>query len=292
MPLIEAIRDYVLVAERIHADDTTVPVLDTGKTRTGRLWTYVRDDRPFGGVDPPAAIYFYSPDRRGEHPAAHLASYSGLMQADAYGGYNQLYLAGRHPGPIVEAACWAHARRYFFDQARLAKAGGNPLISRSMANRASMRRTASMPIGGRASADPPGAQPTAGRGAGTLVARAVRRALPVQQDRPGNRLQSQQLGGPDPLPRRRPPVPVQQCRRKSGAWHRRWPQQLDFAGSDAGGRRAAAIYTLIETAKLNDVDPQAWLTDVLKRIQDHPAKRIGELLPWNWKSRLPQQAAA
>ena len=122
MPLVEAIRAHVFAAERIHADDTTVPVLAKGKTRTGRLWTYVRDDRPFAGPDPPAAAFFYSPDRGGEHPEGHLANYAGLMQADAYAGFNRLYQASRKGGPIVEAACWAHARRKFFDLARLQKA--------------------------------------------------------------------------------------------------------------------------------------------------------------------------
>ena len=112
----------MFAAERIHADDTTVPVLAKGKTRTGRLWTYVRDDRPFGGADPPAAVFFYSPDRGGEHPEQHLAGYAGLMQADAYAGFNRLYEAGRKPGPIIEAACWAHARRKFFDLAGINKA--------------------------------------------------------------------------------------------------------------------------------------------------------------------------
>ena len=122
MPLVDVIRAHVLAAERIHADDTTVPVLAKGKTRTGRLWTYVRDDRPFVGPDPPAAVFFYSRDRGGEHPEQHLASYAGLMQADAYAGFNRLYEANRKPGPIVEAACWAHARRKFFDLARINKA--------------------------------------------------------------------------------------------------------------------------------------------------------------------------
>ena len=103
MPLVETIRGHVFAAERIHADDTTVPVLAKGKTRTGRLWTYVRDDGPFGGSDPPAAAFFYSRDRAGEHPDQHLASYAGLMQADAYAGFNRLYEATRKPGPIVEA---------------------------------------------------------------------------------------------------------------------------------------------------------------------------------------------
>ena len=122
MPLVEVIRAHVFAAERIHADDTTVPVLAKGKTRTGRVWTYVRDDRPFGGPDPPAAVFFYSRDRGGEHPEQHLASYAGLMQADAYAGFNRLYEANRKAGPIIEAACWAHGRRKFFDLARLSKA--------------------------------------------------------------------------------------------------------------------------------------------------------------------------
>jgi hypothetical protein len=98
----------------LHGDDTTVPVLAKGRTITGRCWIYVRDDRPFGGRAPPAAMFYYSRDRGGEHVEAHLARWSGLLQADAYAGYNQLYVAGRAPGPILEAACWAHARRPFF----------------------------------------------------------------------------------------------------------------------------------------------------------------------------------
>ena len=108
---------HVMAAERLHADDTTVPVLAKGKTDTGRCWVYVRDDKPFGGAGPPAAMFYYSRDRRGEHPQTHLARYAGILQADAYDGYNQLYLAGRHPGPIWEAACWVHARRPFFAMA-------------------------------------------------------------------------------------------------------------------------------------------------------------------------------
>ena len=113
-PLLRLVEAHVMAAERLHADDTTVPVLAKGKTDTGRCWIYVRDDRPFGGADPPAAMFYYSRDRRGEHPQAHLAGYAGILQADAYDGYNQLYLAGRRPGPIREAACWVHARRPFF----------------------------------------------------------------------------------------------------------------------------------------------------------------------------------
>lgn len=113
-PLLERIEAHVFAAERLHGDDTTVPVLAKGKTHTGRCWVYVRDDRPFGGRAPPAAMFYYSRDRGGEHPRRHLANWSGLLQADAYGGYTQLYAPERTSGPILEAACWAHARRPFF----------------------------------------------------------------------------------------------------------------------------------------------------------------------------------
>jgi transposase len=121
-PLTELIRQHVMAGERLHGDDTTVPVLAKMKTVTGRLWTYVRDDRPFGGIEPPAAVFFYSPDRAGEHPAGHLAEFGGILQADAYAGYNQLYEGNRKPGPIIEAACWSHGRRKFFVLADIAKA--------------------------------------------------------------------------------------------------------------------------------------------------------------------------
>ncbi|CDO35233.1 transposase (fragment) [Novosphingobium sp. KN65.2] len=122
MPLYGLIEAHVLAAERLHGDDTTVPVMAKGKTDTARLWTYVRDDRPFAGSDPPAALFNYSRDRRGEHPQAHLASWSGILQADAYGGYNELYAEGSQPGPILEAGCFAHARRKFFELADVAAA--------------------------------------------------------------------------------------------------------------------------------------------------------------------------
>src|SRR5205085_316778 len=204
-PLVELIRRHVVAAERIHGDDTTVPVLGKGKTITGRVWTYVRDDRPFAGPGPPAAAFFYSRNRNGEHPARHLSAYAGILQADAYAGFGELYEAKRRPAPITEAACWSHGRRKFFVLADTAKA--------------------------------------------PLALEGVRRIA---------------LG------------------------RRSWL----FAGSDRGGERAAAMYTLIVTAKLNDIDPQAWLADVLRRIADHPAARLDQLLPWRWKNRADQAAAA
>src|SRR5207344_3569319 len=119
-PLLRRVEAHVFAAERLHGDDTIVPVLAKGKTDTGRCWVYVRDDRPFSGRDPPAAMFYYSRDRAGEHPQAHLADYAGIFQADAFGGYNKLYEAGRKPAPIVEAACWVHARRPFFIMADIA----------------------------------------------------------------------------------------------------------------------------------------------------------------------------
>jgi transposase len=122
MPLYRLIEAHVLAAERLHGDDTTVPVMAKGKTDTAQLWVYVRDDRPFAGADPPAALFHYSRDRRGEHPRAHLATWSGVLQADAYGGYGELYAADRQPAPVLEAGCFAHARRKFFELADVAAA--------------------------------------------------------------------------------------------------------------------------------------------------------------------------
>jgi transposase len=119
-PLYALIEAHVLSAERLHGDDTTVPILAKGKTETGRVWTYVRDNRPFGGKDPPAALYYASRDRSGEHPERHLNGFLGTLQADAYGGYNRLYRSDRRPGPIVEALCWSHGRRKFFELADIA----------------------------------------------------------------------------------------------------------------------------------------------------------------------------
>ena len=282
MPLVECIAGHVFAAERIHADDTPVPVLAKGKTRTGRLWTYVRDDRPFGGSDPPAALFFYSRDRSGIHPEQHLAGYAGLMQADAYAGFNRLYEQGRKPAPIVEAACWAHARRKFFDLARIAKA---PIAIEAI-ERIDALFAIEREING--------------------VSREHRRMVRNERSRPlmaeleaWLRQQRAKLS------------PKSETARAIDYSLKRWPaftrflddgrlcmsnnaaereiraiavgrRNWTFAGSDEGGRRAAAIYTLVNTAKLNDLDPQAWIADVLGRIADHPARRIADLLPWNW----------
>ena len=292
MPLIEAIRAHVFAAERIHADDTTVPVLAKGKTRTGRLWTYVRDDRPFGGPDPPAAAFFYSRDRGGEHPDRHLVNYTGPMQADAYAGFNRLYEAGRKGGPIIEAACWAHARRKFFDLARLNKApiaieaveridalfaierGINGVTPQQ---RVCVRNEHSRPLVVELETwlREQRVKLSSKNDTAKAIDYSLKRWRALTRFLDDGRLCMSNNA-------------AERALRGIAVGRRNWT----FAGSDEGGRRAAAIYTLIETAKLNDIDPQAWLADVLSRLPDHPAKRISELLPWNWRPKnLAAQAA-
>jgi transposase len=278
MPLVEVIRAHVFAAERIHADDTTVPVLAKGKCRTGRLWTYVRDDRPFARTAAPAAAFFYSADRGGVHPDAHLATYAGLMQADAYAGFNRLHEAGRKPGPIIEAMCWAHARRKFFDLARLNKVpiaieaveridalfaierdinGKPPWERRRIRNEHSKPLVTELEKWLR--------QQRAKLSASNQVAKAIAYSLNCWSGRirfldDGRLCMSNNA--------------AERALRCVAVGRRSWT----FAGSDDGGRRAAAIYTLIETAKLNDIDPRAWLADVLARLPDHPAHRRASAL--------------
>ena len=288
-PLVEAIRTHVFAAERIHADDTTVPVQAKGKTRTGRLWAYVRDDQPFGGLDPPAAAFFYSPDRGGEHPERHLASYSGLMQADAYAGFNRLYEAARKPGPIIEAACWAHGRRKFFDLARLQKAPiAIAAIERIDALFAIEREINGLSAGQRRAVRNERSRP--------LVAELESW---LRQQRAKLSRKSETAKSIDYSLKRWTALirflddgrlcmsnnAAERAVRCIAVGRKNWT----FAGSDEGGHRAGAIYTLIETAKLNDIDPQVSLADVLARLLDYPAKRIADLLPWNWR---PQNLAA
>ena len=291
-PLVELIRRHVLGAARIHGDDTTVPVLAKGKTKTGRLWTYVRDDRPFAGPDPPAAVYFYSRNRDGEHPAAHLADYGGILQADAYAGFNDLYEPRRKPGPITEAACWSHARRKFFVLADVAKA---PLaleavrridaifdVERALNGVAEDQRLALR----KAHAAPLVAEfETWMRAERARLSRHndVAKAMEYMLKRWaafGRFLDDGKICLSNNA--------AERALRGIALGRRNWL----FAGSDRGGDRAASIYTLIATAKLNDVDPRAWLENVLRRIADHPASRLADLLPWNWQIPAVVAAAA
>jgi transposase len=277
-------------AERIHADDTTVPVLAKGKTRTGRLWTYVRDDRPFAGPDPPAAVLFYSRDRGGEHPEQHLAGYAGLMQADAYAGFNRFYEADRKGGPIIEAACWAHARRKFFDLARINQA---PIASEAV-TRIDVLFAIEREISGLAPQQRVGVRPERSRPLVTALESWLReqRARVSKNSETGKAIEyslKRWAALTRFLDDGRLCMTNNAAERELRAiavGRRNWT----FAGSDEGGRRAAALYTLIATAKLNDLDPQAWLADVLARLLDYPAKRIGDLLPWNWHAE--RRAAA
>jgi transposase len=282
-PVVAAIRRHVFAAEKIHGDDTTVPVLapGLGRTATGRLWVYVRDDRLFGGVAAPAAAYFYSPDRGAEHPAAHMASFTGFLQADGYAGFEGLYNPARtKPGPITEVACWAHCRRKLFDVWETTK---SPTAKEALdriaavyaiedkarfaaaAERVEHRKeTASLLKAFFVWADA-----TVVKLSGKLeLAKAFRYIitrrealtrfvtdgrLEVDNNVAENAMRIIALGRKNYL----------------------------FAGSDSGGERAAAIYTLVATAKLNGLNPETYLRDVLAKIAEgHTINRIDELVPW------------
>ncbi len=293
-PLHLLIEAHVLAADRLHGDDTTVPVLAKTKTDVGRLWTYVRNDRPFAGPAPPAALFRYSRDRRAEHPVGHLAGYRGILQADAYAGYNALFRADRAPGPLARALCWAHARRKFFEladvAAQLKRRKGAPVISPIAAE--AVRRIdavfeAERAVNGRSAAD-------------RLVMRREIAAPLVTELEQWLRSQRAALarhnpvaGAIDYMLKDWPAFTrfladgricltnnaAERALRGVALGRKAWL----FAGSDRGGERAAFMYTLIGTAKLNDIDPQAWLADVLARIADTPQHQLAQLLPWNWQ---------
>jgi transposase len=302
-PLHALIERHVLAAERLHGDDTTVPILAKGKTETGRVWTYVRDDRPFGGKDPPAALYCASRDRSGEHPERHLNGFVGVLQADAYGGYNRLYRSDRRPGPIVEALCWSHGRRKFFELADIAanaRRGKNAAPISPIALEAVKRIDPifdiEREINGVSAEE-------------RLAARRLRSAPLVATLEEWMRAERAKLSrhsavakAVDYMLTRWPAFTrflddgricltnnaAERALRGLALGRKSWL----FAGSERGAKRAAIMYTLIQTAKLNDVDPQAWLADVLSRIAETPQNRLSELLPWNWMSDRRSRAAA
>lgn len=277
-PLAKAIGRHVLEAEKIHTDDTPVPVLEPGrgKTRTARLWTYVRDDRPAGSQAPPAVWYRYSPDRKGERPRAHLQGYAGILQADGYSGYEALYA----DGAIQEAACWAHARRKFYDVLQMApspiaaeairRIGELYAIERAIrgqapAERHAVRQERSVPLAAELRSWLEGAlvQLSAKSGLAKAIHYALVRwaaltrfcgdgAIEIDNNTAERAIRPLVMGRKNYL----------------------------FQGSDRGGESSAAIYTLIGTARLNDIEPFAYLRAVFERIADHPINRIDELLPW------------
>jgi transposase len=292
-PLYGLIEAHVLSAERLHGDDTTVPILAKGKTVTGRIWTYVRDDRAFGSRAPPAALYYASRDRAGAHPERHLRGFCGILQADAYSGYNRLYDAGRPQGAITPAFCWAHARRQFFELADIAanpRRGKNAVVISPIALEAVRRIDALFEIerliNGRSAVE----RLEVRRDQSTPLVAELEVWLRDQRTRLSR---SAAVAEPiDYMLRRWPSFArflddgriclsnnaAERALRGFALGRRSWL----FAGSERGADRAAAIATLIMTAKLNEVDPQAWLADVLARIAEHPTQRLEELLPWRW----------
>jgi transposase len=292
-PLLGALEDYVMGAKKLHADDTPIPVLapGTGTTKTGRLWAYVRDDRPAGSTDPPAVLFRYSPDRKGERPRSHLQAFRGILQADAYGGFNGLY--DREHEPLIEAACWAHARRKFFD---LHAATDSPLALQALERIGALYKIEEQ-IRGQL----PEARRAVRQARAAPLLAELKSWLHATVRREGSK--KSELAGAigytltlwSALTRY---VQDGRIEMDNNAAERELRavalgrKNYLFAGSDTGGERAAAFYSLIGSAKLNGLDPEAYLRDVLSRIADHPINRISDLLPWNLPATPAQSIKA
>ena len=305
-PIHALIERHVLDGARVHGDDTTVPLLARGGTKTARLWTYVRDDRPFDGGAPPAAFFKFSRDRQMIHPNKHLAGWQGILQSDVYGGYNDLYLANRSPGPVRSALCWSHARRKFFELADIADnvRSGKPAHDISpIALEAVKRIDAIFDI----------EREINGIDARARLAARQERCRPLVEDLRNWLLEeraklSKHNGVAKAIDYFTTPKHGRWvaftaflddgciCLTNNAAERALRGIAMDrkswlFAGSERGGERAAFMYTLIVSAKMNDIDPQAWMADVLARLPSMPVRRVRELLPWNWKTQPLNTAA-
>ena len=296
-PVFTMIEAHVLAAERLHGDDTTVPLLAKYKTDIARMWDYVRNDQPFGGPAPPGVVFYYSRNRKGEHPRMHLANYTGILQVDRYAGFNEMFKEGWADKPMTRANCWAHSRRQFFELADIAtqmkrkKKGAAPIVS-PLAVEALQRIDRIFDI----------ERDINGRTAAERLAVRKEQVAPIVHD-----LESWMLEERSKLSRHDPVAKAinyllndwqgftsflgdgRICITNNAAEREvrgiaRGRKAWLFVGSDRGGERAAMMYSLIQTCRLNDVDPLAWLTDVLARIADLPQSRLHELLPWSWKA--------
>ena len=300
-PIHALIARHVLDAGRLHGDDTTVPLLARGGAKTARLWTYVRDDRPWGGGAPPAALFHFSTDRRKEHPTRHLAEWHGVLQSDVYGGYNDLYLADRSPGPVRSALCWSHARRKFFELAdikAIARKGKkvaqeiSPIaldaVTRIDAIFAVERDITGLSDAARHEARQQWVAPMVNDLHDWMLAERAR----MSKHNPVAKAINYMLEGTGRWEAFTAFLDdgclcltnnaAERALRGIALGRKSWL----FAGSERGGDRAAFMYTLIVTAKMNDIDPQAWMADVLARLPDMPVSRLPELLPWNWKAAM------
>lgn len=301
-PLHALIEAHVMAAERLHGDDTPVPLLAKGKTKTARLWTYARDDRPFGGPAPPAALFRFSPDRKGGHPRAHLHGWSGVLQADAYAGFNGLYAADRMPAPVAEALCWAHARRKLFELADIAanarrgdKAAQISPLALEAVKRIDAVFDAERAINGmtaeeRLAVRQAEIRPLVDDLRTWMIAERARLSRHAPVAKAMDYMLARWEGFAGFLGDGRICLTnnaAERSLRGVALGRKAWL----FAGSERGGERAAFMYTLIVTAKLNGVDPQAWLADVIARIAETPVSRLGQLLPWNWIAQ-PQTVKA